>query len=322
MDVTRQRIVVGIDGSAGARQALAWALAEAARRGADAEVVSAFPVDFSWTDPTLLDDRRIDRIRADTEQRARALVDQVRHAPDLVTLPGAADLRVDVLVCAGPPAAHLVHRSEGAALLVVGSRGRGAVRSAVAGSVALHCAAHARCPVVVVHPMQAPATEPPRVVAGLDDSAEGRAALAAAAALAGRLDARVDAVVAYEAPNYWSDLYAVLAPPPGETRTHASARGAALVREVLGPDAEERGAVRVVAVEGHPGQVLVREAEGALLLAVGSRSSHQLQGLALGSVALHCVVHAPGPVLVAHPHRAARTDAPPSAAVAAARGAG
>ena len=298
MDTPRQRIVVGVDGSAGARAALTWALAEAANRRAAVEVITAFPVDFYWTDAFLLDKRRIDAIRSDTEARARAMVDEVRLDTAVAGLPGADELDVQVLVGAGPPAPHLVQRSEGAALLVVGSRGRGALRSTVAGSVALHCSAHARCPVVVVHPMTAPAKEPARVVVGLDDSGHGRAALAAAVAQAAPMGARVDGVLAYEPLDYWSELYVGMAPPPGETLEVAVARGKAIVAHVLDAGAVGSGSVRVLAVEGRPGQVLVHQAEGARLLVVGSRSHNPLQGVVLGSVALHCVMHAPCPVLV------------------------
>ncbi|MBW8767525.1 MAG: universal stress protein [Geodermatophilales bacterium] len=45
MGAARDRVVVGVDGSAWARAALDWALTEAARRGATVEVISAFPVD-------------------------------------------------------------------------------------------------------------------------------------------------------------------------------------------------------------------------------------------------------------------------------------
>ncbi|WP_448628140.1 universal stress protein [Geodermatophilus sp. URMC 64] len=303
-----QRVVVGIDGSDGARAALAWALTEAAARDAALEVVTAFPVDFYWADPQLLDTGRIDSIRADTEARARAMVDEVRSDP------AAPAVEVSVLAVAGSPAPHLVQRSEGAALLVVGSRGRGAVRSTVAGSVALHCAAHARCPVVVVH--AAPVSEPARVVVGLDSSEHARAALTTAVAQARRFGARVDAVLAYEAPNYWSDLYAVMAPPVGEGAEHARTRGEALVAEVLGED--ERDAVRVAAVEGHPGHVLVEQARGARLLVVGSRSRNQLQGVVLGSTALHCVMHAPCPVLVVHARPGTPVDRPARATATAA----
>src|SRR4051794_8873546 len=268
---TEQRIVVGVDGSAGARVALIWALAEAGRREVDLEVVTAFPVDFYWTDPYLLDTRRIDAILADTENRARAMLDEVRSAPDTAAQPGVGGVEASVVVCAGAPAAHLVERSADAALLVVGSRGRGAVHSTVAGSGALHCAAHARCPVAVVHARTfEPAPRRPRVVVGLDDSDHARAALAAAVAEAAPLDARVDAVLAHEAPNYWSDLYAVLAPPSGETHERALERGEAIVRESLGPEPVLRDTLRGVAVAEHPRQGLVREAAGAQLLVVGS----------------------------------------------------
>ena len=288
-----QRIVVGVDGSTGARAALAWALTEAARRGAELEVVTAFPVDFYWADPFLLDTGRIDAIRSDTEARARAAVEAVRAE----LAPAVEDVGVAVLVVAGAPAAHLVQRSQGAALLVVGSRGRGGLRSTVAGSVALHCSAHAGCPVVVVHPAAPAAGEPARVVIGLDDSDAARAALLAAVAQAASTGAAVDAVLVHEAPDHWSDVYAGMTPPLGETAEQALERGERIVAETL-PEATDRDVVRLRAVEGHPGPVLVREAEGARLLVVGSRSRNELQGLALGSAALHCVMHAPCPVMV------------------------
>jgi nucleotide-binding universal stress UspA family protein len=51
----------------------------------------------------------------------------------------------------GPPAKVLTDVAAGAELLVVGSRGRGGFTGLVLGSVGQHCAAHARCPTVVVH---------------------------------------------------------------------------------------------------------------------------------------------------------------------------
>lgn len=312
VEATAQRIVVGVDGSDGSRLALTWALGEAIRRRAVVEVVTAYPIDFYWIDPYLLDQRRLDALRDDTEARAAALVDEVRRSPAVLDQPGAADLHVSVVVCAGAPAVHLVHAAEGADLLVVGSRGRGGVRSAVAGSVALQCAAHAPCPVVVVHPDTVPVSGHARVVVGLDDSDHARRALAVAVAEAAPLGARVEAVLAYESPHYWSDLYALTMPPAAETQGVALQRGQAIVDEVLGAGA----AVHVLAVEGHPAQVLISQAEGARLLVVGSRSRSQLEGVVLGSVALQAVMHAPCPVLVVRPVRSGRASQPDRAAAA------
>jgi nucleotide-binding universal stress UspA family protein len=107
-------------------------MTDAARRGARLEVVSAFPVEVYWADPILIDERRIEVVRADTEGHARALVDEVRTQTD------GKGVDVDVVAAPGPVAHGLLAAAEGADLLVVGSRGRGAVRSTVLGSVALH----------------------------------------------------------------------------------------------------------------------------------------------------------------------------------------
>jgi nucleotide-binding universal stress UspA family protein len=54
------------------------------------------------------------------------------------------------LVVEGHAAAVLVERSEGADLLVVGTRGHGRFTGMLLGSVSEHCVIHARCPVLVV----------------------------------------------------------------------------------------------------------------------------------------------------------------------------
>lgn len=301
MSAVAAPVVVGIDGSAGARAALEWAWATAARRAAPLRVISAFPVDAYWADPLLLDAGRVDRLRSATAARLTALVAEVRAAA------GTSEVQVEEQVVAGAPAEHLVHSSEEAGLLVVGSRGRGGVRSALLGSVALHCASSAACPVVVVHPRPDTSSLPPgarasspRVVVGLDDSDAARAALTRAVDIAAELDAQVEAVIAVQPPAYWSEVDVVA--PLAEVRERALARAREQVVQV-----PAGGRVSVQAAEGPAGAVLAERSAGAALLVVGSRSrGGRLPGMLLGSVALHCVVHAQCPVMVVHPESAGR----------------
>ena len=296
---TGGRVVVGVDGSPGGRAALAWALTAAAREGAEVEVVSAFPVGLSWEAPDLLDPDRVETVRADTEARVRAAVAEAAGDP---AVRGAAPddaVPVGITVVPGDPAEQLVLRAEDARLLVVGSRGRGGLQSALLGSVALHCAAHAPCPVVVVHP-GAPRS-PARVVVGIDDGAAGHATLREAVHHARRAGATVEAVLVVQPVTFWDDD-TVPPPPVGETVEAARARAGRVVAAVLGPEAHPD--VEVAVETGAPGDVLVRRSAGAGLLVVGSRSRSRLAGLVLGSVALHCVVHASCPVLVVRHGRA------------------
>ena len=307
-----RRLIVGVDGSPGSRAALVWAIRSAARSGADVEAVAVHPVEFSWTDPFLVDPGCMAALRSETGERARELVDEARHDPTLADVPAAAEVVVDVRVEGGSPADHLLARALGAQALVVGSRGRGAVRGALLGSVAMHCVTHASCPVVVVH--GAVPQPPPRVVVGLDDSDLSRTVLGRAAREAERLDAQLEPVTVVDNPPYWGESYAMTAALAAAGREDVRARAQALVDGVLGP----RAGVRVDVVEGAPREVLPDRADGAALLVVGSRSRSTLVGTVLGSVALHCAASARCPVMVVHPEPRAESAEQPAAVAAGA----
>jgi len=82
---------------------------------------------------------------------------------------------VQVLLRNGPPAAMLTEESTRASLLVLGHRGSGGFAGLHIGSVAIHTAAHARCPVLIVR------GDPPEpgapVIVGVDGSDEAHLAL-------------------------------------------------------------------------------------------------------------------------------------------------
>lgn len=135
-------VVVGVDGSEHADRAARWAAVQAACENRPLVVVSA-------------GDQA-------TEQVARA-VEIVRAThPDLAVTGSPVD---------GDAREVLIDASAGAHLLVVGSRGRGTVRSLLLGSVSGTVSAQAGCPVVVCRP---PSEDPTHagVVVGADGTSE------------------------------------------------------------------------------------------------------------------------------------------------------
>jgi nucleotide-binding universal stress UspA family protein len=309
-DGGRPRVVVGVDGSPGSRDALVYALTTAAQRGADLDVVSSYLVNLVWTGGVPLEVPDVEAIRADTESRAQGLVDDVRRDPSAVGAPGVDAVDVRLVACEGRAVPELLKRSADADLLVVGSRGRSGVRSAVLGSVALHCATHARCPVVVVHPL-ASVADLPRVVVGVDGSTESRAALVAALAEAGRIGAEVEVVATYFPTDSWTDATLVLVQSVETIRADLERRTEKLVADVVLAEAATGGAppVRTTICEGPAAEVLLERARSAQLLVVGSRGRGAIRGLLLGSVALACAMHAPGPVMLVHTQRSRSTAA-------------
>ena len=143
------RVVVAVDGSAGSKAALRFALEDAARRGIPVEAVIAYRTPNLWMDYNTLgsaeDERLVHTMRTDHEEKVRAVVDEVARE---VAGP-LPEVRVQAVE--GAAADVLIHESEGADLLVVGSRGHGGFHTMLLGSTSIQCAMHATCPVTVVH---------------------------------------------------------------------------------------------------------------------------------------------------------------------------
>jgi nucleotide-binding universal stress UspA family protein len=146
------RIVVGVDGSASSMRALAWAAAEAHMRGAALEVVH---VDFSRHEA--LEALAPGMLKTEQSVLNRAVIRAKALAPGAV---------VTGRLCDPPAGRALIEASEGAEMLVVGSRGLSGLKELTLGSVSSECAHHARCPVVVVRPAAAPPIEAGRRLVG------------------------------------------------------------------------------------------------------------------------------------------------------------
>ncbi|MDA8261771.1 MAG: universal stress protein [Actinomycetota bacterium] len=135
------RVVVGIDGSAAADEALAWAAEEARVRGAVLEI------DHVWNLPNLGYGGFVAQID-DFEKDAKELLEKVA-AEARKNYP---DLTIEANLLEGPAAPALIVRGKLADLLVVGSRGHGGFAGLMLGSVSQQLVHHAEFPIVVVHP--------------------------------------------------------------------------------------------------------------------------------------------------------------------------
>jgi nucleotide-binding universal stress UspA family protein len=134
----------------------------------------------------------------------------------------------------------------------------------------------------------------------VDGSERSAAALSAALTEAGA-EGSVTAVHAQGVTDLWSDQY-VIAPPSQQQRHDDALRGLeTTLGELLAGTTGDSPTVQRLALSGAAGEVLVEQAADADLLVVASRGRGEFRGLLLGSVALHCVVHAPCPVLVVRP---------------------
>ena len=134
----RPRIVAGIDGSPSSLAALEWAARQADLTRSALVVVATWHLPSGYAVGAFNDDydpaADMQRVLDDS----LPAIQQRHHA-----------LRVTGQVIEGYPGPALVDASRDADLLVVGCRGHSALADIILGSVSMHCATHAHCPVLV-----------------------------------------------------------------------------------------------------------------------------------------------------------------------------
>lgn len=285
----QRRIVVGVDGSTEALEAVRWAAAEAKRSGAGLRLVTA----VEW----------LDRLpRAGVPAAGHSVADALFETAEKGLEEAAAAAReitsgpaVDRETLVGFPIAVLASESRRASLLVLGAGRSGRIGSVLAGSTAVGVTTHAACPVVVVRGEDHGSTAP--VVVGVDPAPRGEAALAFA------FEAATERGVPLVAVHTWGD-------PPGDAGT-APMWGEFIdeaerdLAEGLAGWTDKYPDLPVQRIVSHssPSRRLRELSEEAQLVVVGCRGHGELVGLILGSVSNAMVHGAACPVAVVRPAR-------------------
>lgn len=142
-------VVVGVDSSDGAKEALRFAVEEAKLRGASVRAVYAWQ--FVPAGTVLGDPGYAPLPNVDPSALRQAAAVMLERAVAEVT-GGREDVEIEQRVVEGPAASTLVEEARDADMLVVGSRGHGGFTGLLLGSVSQQVSHHATCPVVIVHP--------------------------------------------------------------------------------------------------------------------------------------------------------------------------
>lgn len=288
MSTTGDPIVVGIDGSAGADAAIAWAADAAQRRLAPLRLVHAM-IEITretgrWRDLK-------PPIEVQRDQSWSLLTSAIVDLEDF-------DVQVEPVLAVGSPAGVLLDQARDAQLVVVGSRGLGDFAALLLGSTSLQVAMHAPCPVVVVRHRPTDTEVGPsagRVVVGVDGSEVSEAAVAFAFEEADRRRIGLTAVHAWTSP-----LQGTFPSRPWTETWEEEDDERALLSERLAGWCEKFPDVDVVKRVDRGNAVfrLVAESNGAELTVVGSHGAGGFRGLILGSVSHGVLHHAGSPVAV------------------------
>lgn len=273
------RILVGVDGSAAAQDALGWSADLAARAGLELVAARVFVPTQAELPPD--QDARLH------ERQQRELDEWCASLP-----PGTAGPRT--LLVDGDPAdaLHATAHAQDAGMLVVGGRGTGGFLHLHIGSVAHHLAHHTTLPLAIVpHSGAAPVRH---VVVGLDGSPGSLAAAELCAELAAGVGVPATAVHAAEPFAEWvpaNDPHGWRHQAEADVRGWAAPIAKAGVRLDVDIDRDIHPVAAIArALERHPGSIAV----------VGTRGAGGFAGLRLGRVPLQ-LVHTTGAAVVLVP---------------------
>lgn len=288
-------VVAGVDGSERSLVAAEWAAREALRRGVGLLLTHACPPLPRRVSPL----PGVDAWQHVGEQMLRQTADAFRDRHPGLDIEG---VHTDT-----EPEQALLAAAADAGLLVVGARGWGGFDGLAVGSVALHVAATADCPVVTV-PDTAPRDAVPQqadgeeVVAGVNAHAPADETIGFAFRAARERHALLRVVHAWALPPASPSAWMLTVME--EDRGLWEDQEGQVVSDALRAWREKCPQVAVVpdVVLLGPAQALVRASERARLLVVGRRTSPRAAERRLGPVAHAVLHHAHCPVaVVPHP---------------------
>lgn len=258
---------MGIDGSPGSRAALRWAL------GTDPALGAVTPVaawHLPWWAATLAG--------AAVPVRYLQMENDIDAMLDEVTAEMASDRLADRIVAHGGAPTVLLEAAADKALLVVGTRGHGALLDTVLGSVAIACSLRTPVPMAVV-PEPGEHTGG-RCIVGIDGSQNARAALRWAMVHA----PPGSEIVAIHA---WNPMITMGLDQMDGVDAELSRRSEEMVRSEVEQACAELPEAPVptpLSACGDARTVLEDESEGAEMLIVGARGDGGVTNVVLGSV--------------------------------------
>jgi nucleotide-binding universal stress UspA family protein len=277
-------VVVGVDGSVHSTRALGEATELARVENRRLHIVNACDPN-QWRTFTEMSQEWSRDIEAAALASAEKVLSDAAAAAGH-TLPGEL---VTTEVVIGDAREVLEAASARASALVVGSRGRGPVRSMMLGSVGVWVSQHAQCPVLVTraHP---DGETPVGIAVGDDGSAASAAALEFAHQQASLR--RAPLMVVHCVPDTFQGGYGVVATPEYALDDMKARRRT--VAESLAGFAERYPDVprSVEVIRGRPEELLSRLTPPPVLMVVGSRHRSRLGALFGGSVSRAVVEHA------------------------------
>lgn len=282
-------ILVGVDGSAESDAAIRWVTREATMRGMPITLMHVVPPIPEWPTPS-----RQSEIAEAWEQNARDVIAQARKT--VVASGGESDppdLRAEVVSSTVVPT--LIDASQRARMIVMGSRGMGALGRFLLGSVSSGLVHHAHCPVAIIHADEGSADDKAPILVGVDGSPASEGAIELAFEEASRRG--VDLVALHA----WSDVGVF--PILGMDWREYEAQGAGVLAERLAGWQQQYPDVQVQRrlVCDKPAHWLLEESEHAQLVVVGSHGRGGFPDMLLGSVSSALTQSAKAPLIIVRP---------------------
>lgn len=290
-------VIVAVDGSPAAGNAVDWAADEATLRGVDLEILHA----WEWK-AYEASDWYGHLLHNQSTETVHTAAERARHR--------RPDLHVTTTIEHGPAEDVLTGATERAGLLVMGNRGRGGFTGMLLGSVSQAVAAEAHCPLLVVRASEDGSAQPPfdedyfridthPVVVGISGES-CLPAVEAAFAAATRRKQRLHAVHAWSFPDMPVYGIAGAAGPTADAIRVCQQNGEAILSRTLVDVRDEYKdiEVREDVVNGQRAHAMVEASRGASMVVIATHHREGKIGRRLGPVTHALLHHAHAPVLL------------------------